>query len=459
MIHLKNRRTFCVFLIFSTVLVTSSLLSCKKDNIGDVVPTDVEDVDDGEEGLSYEEWQKGIAKRAEALVKCPWTPSQDIKVSAKGSYPYDYFKAGISYDNIPYGGGTNEKYYTYVGTNISFYTFLSAVNNPKSFFYSADARTDIGRVVYGNVCTATVSYCWGIPSSFNTWDAYNNLVPYLKKLTIKSAEELILGDTACWYHKSIGGHIFIITDITKDRNGRVQSFTTTEAQDGRVHNDTYTVKELQSYLDTKDKNVKKISGSEKGVMYFRFNFENYRKYLKSPDFIEQERVTGYTFPDALCTFMGDKVSYPYGQSVTINILSDKYTSLQLYKGDEIYQTLSLNGKTEDVVLANLPVGLYKACLTDGTNKSTFTYFQVGGTSFTATKSGENVLIEYSDTNSDVQYITLKQTTDGTGGVFRYADKIKDGLYKCTWSLGGATQIKVQFAGKYSTYGGATVSIK
>jgi len=403
---------------------------------------------DGFDGKYYhdlpgDDWEAAVLTRADAMLHCPWTPVADVNSSgAKFIFP-----AGQSVEPIPYGGtGETDRFYTYVGINVSFYTFLSCVNNPKSNFYDTSLRSLYNRPFYGTVCTAMTSYCWGAPSSFNTWDAYKEIVPYLKRFSITSVEDLKLTDGACWYKSSIGGHILIITDIARDANGKMQKITTTEASEGKVHAETYTVEEFQAKLDRISGNIK-----QEGVKYFRYDRENYGKYLVQPAFAEQSRVSGYTFPDALCGNRGDKVSYPKDTAVVINILSGDYKNIELYKDEALYDIRALD-ETNDVIYKSLPVGMYKACLADASRKSSFTYFQVGETAFTATQQNGKVIIKYNAPDSEIQYITIN-TTNNTGSVCRYVERVKNGEYVFSWPLYGATNIRVHFAGKYSTYRG------
>lgn len=448
------------FLIFilSLTLLAPAFSSCTKDEPGGGGSPDPEPTDT----LSYSQWLTQFRQRADVLVNCQWTPLKDVQKSAVGGDTTAKFFAGVTQNNIPYGGGgKTDSYYTCVGTYVSFYTFLSSVNNPKSKFYDAEARATVGRVFYGNVCTSCVAYCWGVPSYFDTRYVYPEKVPYLKRFEVKdnNVEELKLADAVCWYlQPNDNGHILVISDIQKDGNGKILSITTTESQDGIVHTDTYSQEQFQTFLDTKDKNVKKINKSEVGIKFFRYDWDNYKKYLcPSFDFCKPI-VSGFSFPDALCVDRGDKISYSKGTAVIVNILKTGYDSLQVYKDDGLFATKALSGtdKTNDVVLTSLPVGMYKARLvsSDGISKSSYTCFQVGETAFTATKQGDRVIIKYNDPNSEIQFIQTNKSTL----LYFYADRVKNGEYVYSWPLGGATSIIVHFAGKYSTYQGAKVTI-
>ena len=69
----------------------------------------------------------------------------------------------------------------------------------------------------------------------------------------------------------------------------------------------------------------------------------------------------------LCTNHGDRVSYPVGDSVVINILDNsyQYSHLDLVKDGLIYQSVGISnkdsiGSLQDVVFSNLPDGSYYA---------------------------------------------------------------------------------------------------
>ena len=394
--------------------------------------------------LPMDAWEEAVFKRVDAMLNCPWTPLKDVKQSGGNSI----FPAGQSVQPIPYGGsGTTTNYYTYVGLNVSFYTFLSCVNNPKSNFYDSAVWDSFGRPFYGTVCTAFTAYCWGLPSRVDSEDVYKGNVPYLKEFTVKNVAELQLLEGVCWWKDGPGGHMLIITDIARDKNGNVVRITTTEANEGRVHSKEYTCADFQ----------KKIDDISVPVKYYRYDRENYGKYLVPPAFAEQEKVSSYSFPDALCTNLGDKVSYGQGTPVVINILSDKYSGIELYKDDALFRTNDLNG-TQDVTFSDLPVGLYKARLVKDGTGSSYTYFQVGVITFTANMENGKVVIRYNDPNSEIQYLTTNQT-DNTGNVRRYVERIKNGEYTYSWPMNGATHVRVHFAGKYSTYKGNSVKVQ
>ena len=184
-----------------------------------------------------------LIKRCRQLTDIKWTPAVDLPryMYDSATAPYDeyynddmspkyigVFKAGTEYKGIPYGrclsyisgyGYSN----TYVGKNIDFETFITAVQNPNSIISkeSVGSLSDHRSIPYAAVCSSLTCYALNV-NYVATENIPNiaglNLITKLKvggqfidPSTFKLGDILNLQD----YHTAV------ITDIIKDDNDNV----------------------------------------------------------------------------------------------------------------------------------------------------------------------------------------------------------------------------------------------
>ena len=121
-----------------------------------------------------------------------------------------------------------------------------------------------------------------------------------------------------------------------------------------------------------------------------------------------ERISGifewaaypYIYNDDIVTFAGDRAAFRTNDLIYLNYTKGSYTSLQIYKDGVLLQTLTLpsSGYQIDVSSYCSGAGLYKARLTDGTNYSRYTYFEVIDTNVSMTYQDGYAEIDFSSSN-------------------------------------------------------------
>lgn len=108
----------------------------------------------------------------------------------------------------------------------------------------------------------------------------------------------------------------------------------------------------------------------------------------------------YVYNDDIVTFAGDRAAYHSNDLIYINYTKGSYTAMQIYKDGTLTQTITLpaSGYQVDVSSYCASAGMYKARLTDGTNYSRYTYFEVIDTDVSATWANGEATIEFSSAN-------------------------------------------------------------
>ena len=116
---------------------------------------------------------------------------------------------------------------------------------------------------------------------------------------------------------------------------------------------------------TREQFQEKLIDKEDGHFY-RYDHEKWAPLVGLAPFIEQAPGPDYKFNSDLSPEDGERLTYPAGKTVKIDILSKKYKTLEVLKDGEPYASLPAEkGVTE---LGDLPEGLYSAYL-DGPKKN------------------------------------------------------------------------------------------
>ena len=158
--------------------------------------------------------QENIVKRARQMTQIRWTPSRDV-VGWKSEFTY---RAGTTYQGLPYG---QPVYASYVPWETSLLDFLRAVNSPDSRMYTAYSEY-AGRAPYYSVdCSGFVSWAWGLGGRQTT----RTLGEFSTKISTSSYEDAQVGDCLCL----AGVHAVLITHITYDESGAINSIEISEA--------------------------------------------------------------------------------------------------------------------------------------------------------------------------------------------------------------------------------------
>lgn len=158
--------------------------------------------------------QQNIVKRAYQMTDIRWTPLQDV-VGWNSELTY---RAGTTYTGLPYGQPVNA---SYVPWSTSLVDFLGKVNDPGSKMYTSYSTYEARAPYYSTDCSAFVSWAWGLGSR-QTTSTIKNFATQISTTTFANAQ---VGDCLCLARS----HVVLITDITYDASGTINSIEISES--------------------------------------------------------------------------------------------------------------------------------------------------------------------------------------------------------------------------------------
>ena len=210
--------------------------------------------------------QKNIVLRARQMAEVKWTPLKwryawggdnssyvnnnrgGTVTDINGNTTYGYFKGGSTYQGVPYSQAV---YTGFVGWDVSIDTFVKAVNNSSSKFYSGYSTYSRTAPYYGTDCSAFVSWAWKLPTRCTC----TSMLSYSTKIS-NSLQNLRIGDSL----NNPNSHVVLVTNIGYDKNGNVVAVEITEETPckmrvtcygelfpGKVYNYTGSLSYIQSY--------------------------------------------------------------------------------------------------------------------------------------------------------------------------------------------------------------------
>ncbi len=286
--------------------------------------------------------------RLNAVKKC--YQMTDFKFTPLKNFDYNEgtYYAGKQYKGMMYSSATETG--TYVGKNVSLYTVYTAINNPRSLLYSERLNEPPYKgsnccSYYGITCSSLVSYCLGLSPSKSTADIPTASGIY--EVNTNNTDDILIADIL-WS----SGHVMMLTDVIRDKNGDVMMVEVSEAaQEGCIR-----------YYWTR-----KQFNSERGHRFTKvYRYEELKDntdYHPEPGIVPVMGETGtpLTLNPHLCVNKGDRSNYLVGEEVVINLFQ-RAEKVEIYLNDEIYKIIDVSngGENEDIHLADLQCGKYKA---------------------------------------------------------------------------------------------------
>lgn len=295
----------------------------------------------------YSDWRNNGVLNAvntvKQLCRTGWTTVNSGMPAADDTRTYS---EGQTITGMPYSSASIED--GYIGINVSLYTFMCAIHNPRSVLYTEKSLGYTGYAYYGTVCTSLVCAAWGIPCLITTvaFQKCNDIVKV-------AFEDLELGDMLL-----SGTHAKIISGIERDSNGNIVQVQTSESK--------YTHCVMNEYVPFSE-------FGHTGYGAYRYKYIESNDYKPSPYLrLHDEPTSDVNYPDIMSCF-GDKVTRKHGTDIIINVLDNEgYDVIEVYKDGVL-----IDRKTaiEDFTMAEPAVGSYEVRMT-GTEKSSSTYFDI-----------------------------------------------------------------------------------
>jgi len=261
---------------------------------------------------------EGVAnamRRARTMLDLTWMPQRELGVRTNG-YIYSTRSGSAAPDGqvcvgVPYSSCRVRD--AFVGLDITLDTFMTAVRNPASVFYTQDLSDFddpnynclIGNVftAYGTVCSAFTNYVLGLPIHRSTREWGTS--PELYKIEEQCANAVELGDSIVTVRPdgTTGGHVRVITGVGRDVTGHVQLIEISEGTEPFPMCRWFTSYEFNCFLT-----------SHKG------NYEIYRcRDLDTVPYTPTQEEQGIPYTDELMLNYGDFSNYYEGEDVEINI--------------------------------------------------------------------------------------------------------------------------------------------
>lgn len=318
--------------------------------------------------MSEETYQGAInaVKKAYQLTDITFSPLLPIAYN-QGTYKPNSTYKGMIYSSVKEIG-------TYVGSNVSFHTFMTAIHNPRSRIYTdrLDEPPYKGtncRAYYGTVCSELVSYALGICY----WSSDFVASDLMEELDYSNLDGFHIADVL-WR----SGHVAMITNVIRDQDDAVVSIEISEAV--KSGSKRYTVSR-SSFQTAYSRNFKKI-------LRYKDLAKNL-SYTPVSEFVPVFDEIGipFVYNDDLCVDKGDQSCYVTGEEVVLNILSSG-DIVEIYK-DGVLQS-SIDVITDDIHLTDLDYGVYQARLVKGENYSEFTSWIMVDCSISSSKGESRV---------------------------------------------------------------------
>ena len=335
-----------------------------------------------------------MRKKAHQIADIEWIPLRDIPGLTKP------IPAGIMRTGIPYSSVKEKD--KFVGQEVSFHTFMTALRNPRSVLYTEDVKEYPYNGVncgpyYGTVCSGAVNYALGIERPYES-SMYEN-VPYIAKVKNQSPEGICSGDIL-WSQ----GHVVLVIDVLKNDDGTPRSFTILESN-GR----------------TSIKNLSLASFNERWesvgwVAYRDMRLAENIYYTPNPYVINEGDPVGLvaSYNMDLCTSRGDMVTYLEGEDVVINILNSSYKTMEVAKDGSPFKTMTVSA--EDITLHSLEAGSYAVHLRSENSISKDVFFEIINERTSVRRQGLNYEVSFGSSNSVPVYLVVCTRTGARKGI-------------------------------------------
>lgn len=305
---------------------------------------------------------ENVLKRAKQMTEIKWTPRKRfphgmiIRDIDKKRVDIDMFieafrpQKGVNYSSV-------RDYEKFVGDNVLFETYISALSDPNSVMYTR-SQHGRGRAMYnfyGTVCSSFAAYVYHLPVRFpcSKWPT----IPGVTEVDTTKLENLQLCDAVL--SKT---HIAVVTGIERDVDGIVHRITVSESVTPVCTVTQYTPEEFRGYW------------LEQGYSVYRYAGVHDVPYTPDPfspvagdPIMERPAINATLQPD-----YGNKANYMLGDTVTLDVLEAGWESVQI-TGPETAVLAVEDGKA---AFAPAAAGYYTACCVSGGKQSEPVVFRV-----------------------------------------------------------------------------------
>lgn len=375
-----------------------------------------------------------MRKKAWQLALISWTPLKDMpnKVS--------YYTAGKGYVGLPYS--SVKEMDKFVGMEVSFHTFMTAVHNPRSIIYTDNVSKEPYHgencgTYYGTVCSTAVCYALGLEFPYQA----NMLVKLssFAQVVPQTMSSVCVGDMF-WRN----GHCILVTHISEDDAG-LRHFELLESVG------------LGTYLRNYDEDaLRKVWDENSYVLYRYLDLAGNLSYEPIPFFSnEGDPSVSFHYNDTLCQQRGDRVSYRRGETVRLDVFDLSYPFISLYKDGSFVKDIPV---AESVILSELEPGSYSAFLSGEGKESEPTLFEVLDTEVSVSHTRSSYKVCFSSINGEAEYLVVCSTNGARSAILPINAEQREKGERNFWLNGSGKYVKVFFKGEFGRVSNAPLSL-
>lgn len=271
-----------------------------------------------------------------------------------------FIPAGTPCKGIPYSStGVVSKF---VGQTVSFYTFLTAIKNPRSVLYTRRiAFRPTGSTYYAGTCFNITGYAFG--SHMGYFDNTYSHIDIDKDYEFVSPYDMQDGDLL-WS----GSHVAMVVRVFRDDHGRILNYMAVQSHPPFPGSNTHKFVvddngylSYQNYHDVEVCRPNKRRDRRTG----RIDYGTYEivPWVKGYD---DEILEELIYPDIMPEY-GDKACVEAGTDVIVNIIDGTgYSYIEIYKDDVLVET---KNTIEDFTMSNISYGKYRFKMIGGSKTS------------------------------------------------------------------------------------------
>ena len=350
------------------------------------------------------------------LVSISYTPIRTVPQKVKD------LPANVTKKGIPYSSTRIEQ--AYVPNNVSFHTFMTALQNPNSYLYTVDLGEDYGNIngdtYYGTVCSTTCAYALGIVPNYTTYQWTE--IPGMTLLAEQDLQNLKLCDTIVGQ-----GHVAMITGIQRDQNGKIVKVEVSESGATFAHASTCTITALEERFPAHLYD------------YCRYaDLANVTYTASEYVAVGSEKAQTVEYNKNLATRKGDKSNWRTNETVELDVLrKGSYTHLEIFRDEVSIAVLPLASAYRLTEAKYKVPGAYRARLIKegSTSRSKSCYWIMTDAASTAElyQGTRQVKVSFSATNAEPLYIQwINGTSNATIHITLLTDAHKEvgyGIFK------------------------------
>ena len=334
--------------------------------------------------------------------------ASQIVYNALADYPTLSSSTGASageHTGFPYS--STKQIRKFIGYEVSFRTFMTAVQNLYGMFYTEDINYSHGQSGYGYtydgtncgpyyamVCSIFALWALGYDIPWDTDQfAYLSRIGELVKVKDQTPQGVHICDLV-WYQ----GHCVLVTGVRRDQWGNVINVQITESL-GAVHSTNFTAEQFETYLHI----------THDAIIYRPTRV--YENTYEPSEFVAvrgEATPTPFVYNYDICHYAGDYSAMRSDQPTWINYTLGNYTGMKIYKGETLLTTITPDGSSHKVDVSSYMTGAgkYSACLTDGVNDSEATHWQIVDAGCTYEDNGAKQKITFASSNGTPWWVQV-----------------------------------------------------